>query len=229
MKYMIHTCNQRRWYVDKYLVPSMLEQGIKEDDIYVYQDTECKGNLKAYMDSCQKLVDKYGEDENVWHLQDDVIICSDFKEKTEALNDSGLKLICAFTCKYDDDRGPGLNYAINHMWYSFPCLMIHSSITKKFVDWVNIYVWRDPQFGFWVRQNKGDDFIFRVFVESYYPTEKCLNLVPNLIDHVDYLLGGTIVNPQREKGGFDTRSPYFEEKELVIKLQEAIANDIHSK
>ena len=29
MKYMIHTCNRRRWYVNKILIPDMLEQGIK--------------------------------------------------------------------------------------------------------------------------------------------------------------------------------------------------------
>ena len=34
MKYMIHTCEARLWYVEEYLIPSMLKQGIKEDDIY---------------------------------------------------------------------------------------------------------------------------------------------------------------------------------------------------
>lgn len=220
MKYMIHSCNQRQWYVDKFLVPSMLKQGIKEDDIYVYQDKAQEGNLKSWVNSCHLAYKMWGE-QNVWHLQDDVLICSDFKKRTEELESNNDKIICAFTCKYDDNREPGERPAVNHMWYSFPCNRIHTSVTKAFAEWVDIYVWRDPQFGFYVRHKKGDDFIFRVFIESYYPNEPILNLVPNLVDHIDYLLGGTTVNFQRQMK--DVRSMYFEEPELADILREEIS------
>ena len=222
MKYMIHCCNQRRWYVDGFLVPSMIKQGIKEDDIYVYQDTKREGNLVSWVVSCHVAYEMWGK-QNVWHLQDDVIICSDFKKRTEELEEKDLGIICAFTCKYDDGRGPGEANAENHMWYSFPCIRIDSELSKNFANWADTYLWRDNQFGFWVRHKKGDDYIFRIFIESYYPTMKVLNLVPNLIDHVGYLVGGTVVNPQRQNSGKDVRSMYFEEPELVEQLREEIA------
>ena len=222
MKYMIHSCNQRQWYVDRFLVPSMLKQGIKEDDIYVYQDKNCDGNLVSWVVSCHKAYEMWGE-QNVWHLQDDVIICSDFKKRTEELEVNEDKIICAFTCKYDDNRGPGEAEAENHMWYSFPCIRINSKLSKLFAEWVDIYVWRDNQYGFWIRHKKGDDLIFRIYIENYHPHIKVLNLTPNLVDHVDYILGGTVVNPQRQQSGRDVRSMYWEEPELVENLMKEIS------
>ena len=225
MKYMIHSCNQRQWYVDKYLVPSLYEQGIKKEDVYVYQDKNCEGNLKSWIQSCHLASELWGDNENVWHLQDDVIVCSNFKQRTEELEALDYKVICGFTCKYDDGRGPGEGPTLNHMWYSFPCIRIHTAISKEFALWADIYLWRDNQFGFWHRHKKGDDYIFRVWIESYYPNMKVLNLVPNLIDHIDYLIGGTVVNPQREMTGVDIRSIYWEEPELVEELERRIKND----
>jgi hypothetical protein len=157
---------------------------------------------------------------NVWHMQDDVVICSDFKKQTEELESVDVKIICAFTCKYDDDRNPGLKEARDHMWYSFPCLRINSKLTKLFAEWVDMWVWHDPQFGFYVRQKKGDDYLFRIYIENYFPREPVLNLAPNLVDHVDYLIGGTIVNPQRDMK--NVRSMYWDEPQLVEELKEAI-------
>ena len=223
MKFMIHSCNSRQWYVDTFLVPSLLKQGIAEEDIYVYQDKECKGNLVSYVESSHKAYELWGEDENVWHLQDDVIVCSDFKKRCEELESDKTKIICAFTCKYDDNRGPGLKPALDHMWYSFPCMRLTTYISKHFALWTDTYVWRDNQFYFWIKYKKGDDSVFRVFIENYYPDEPVLNLVPNLVDHIDFLLGGTVVNPQRQASGFNVRSMYWEEPELVEKLMEDIS------
>lgn len=221
MKYMIHSCNNRQWYVDDFLVPSMLEQGISKDDIYVYQDKECDGNLVSWVISCHKAYEMWGET-NVWHLQDDVIISSKFKERTEELEKEPYKIICAFVTKYDDGRNPGVSSALNHMWYSFPCLRINSKLTKLFAEWVDIYVWRDNQFGYWVRHKKGDDLIFRIYVESYFPNEPVLNLTPNLVDHIDYLLGGTTVNFARQSNGKLCRSIYWDENDLVLDLMDKL-------
>jgi hypothetical protein len=208
--------------VDKYLLPSLLKQGIKEKDIYVYQDKTNSGNLKSWVVSCHLAYDMWGAHENVWHLQDDVLICSDFKERTERLEENTDKIICGFTCKYDDGRNPGEAEAKNHMWYSFPCIRIHTSVTKSFADWVDIYVWRDNQFHYYVKKKKGDDYIFRIYIENYLPKEKVLNLIPNLVEHVDFLLGGTTVNPERQAFGKDVRSMYWEEPELTNKLREEL-------
>lgn len=223
MKYMIHSCNSRQWYVDNFLVPSMIEQGIKEEDIYVYQDKECKGNLKAFIDSCKKAIELWGLEERVWHLQDDVLIASYFKEYTERLtSNTYLKymFICGFTTDYDDGKHPGPGFADKDMWYSFPCIMIPNEIAKNFTDWYNVWVERDPQYGFWVRQKKGDDFIFKVFVESFFPLAPILNVAPNLVEHIDYMIGGTIVNPQRKMKS--VRSLYWNENDLVNDLMDKI-------
>lgn len=225
MKIMIHSCNQRQWYVDKYLVPSLIKQGFTDDDIYVYQDTECEGNLKSYIKSSHLAYEMWGDNENVWHLQDDVIVCRDFKKRTEELEELDLRVICGFTTRYDDGREPGLKPSKDHMWYSFPCIRISTDLSKEFANWCDTYLWRDSQFGFWTRYKKGDDYIFRIFYESYYPNEAVLNLVPNLTDHIDYLLGGTTVNLNRQSQGVNVRSIYWNDNDLVNDLMEALAND----
>lgn len=47
--YLIHTMPKRKWYVENYLIPSMLEQGIKKDSITIYNDDNKAGNLKTCM------------------------------------------------------------------------------------------------------------------------------------------------------------------------------------
>ena len=219
MKYMIHTCEARLWYVEEYLIPSMLKQGIKEDDIYNYVDEKHDGNLVSWVVSCHKSYEMWGE-QNVWHLQDDVLLASYFKEKTEEL-ESVDGMICGFTCEYDENRKTGEGTVIDDMWFSFPCIRIPNKIAKEFANWCDIYVWRDPQYGFWVRQKKGDDLIFRIYVESYHPHDKILNVAPNLVEHIDYLIGGTVVNKQRNKP--NVRSMYWEEDYLVNELKEELS------
>ena len=51
MKYMIHSCDKRLWYVNEYLIPSMKEQGIKNEDIIIWNDDKHHGNLGSYIDS----------------------------------------------------------------------------------------------------------------------------------------------------------------------------------
>ena len=54
----------------------MLEQGINPNNIFVYRDKNKIGNLRAWVDSCNRLVAKSHElsIDGVWHLQDDVVI-----------------------------------------------------------------------------------------------------------------------------------------------------------
>ena len=86
MKYIIHACNKRMWYVEEFLVPSMRRQGIRNDDITVYLDREEIGCLFSTMEIFREC-GKDGMD--AWHLQDDVAISLDFAEKT-AEHDDGL-------------------------------------------------------------------------------------------------------------------------------------------
>ena len=77
--YMIHTCPEREWFVEKYLIPDIIAQGIDKIQIIIYNDTEHVGNLKAFIRSL-KILEDYDPNAYVIHLQDDVIISSRFKE-----------------------------------------------------------------------------------------------------------------------------------------------------
>ena len=46
MKYMIHCCPKRMWYVEEYLIPSMLRQGIDRDSIIIWNDNK-GGEIKS--------------------------------------------------------------------------------------------------------------------------------------------------------------------------------------
>ena len=111
-QYLIHAYPKRMWYVEEFLVPSMKKQGIPEENIRIYNDTKREGNLRACMNafaSCEG-------DGGTWHLQDDVCICQDFKQRTEILD---FGMVCGFsTERYD---GPGKEGAvpIGKMWFSF--------------------------------------------------------------------------------------------------------------
>lgn len=221
MKYMIHSCNQRQWYVDKYLVPLMLKQGIKKDNIYVYQDKTGAGNLVSWVVSCHLAQEMWGDNENVWHLQDDVLLSTKFKERTEELEEFN-GVVQGFACDYDK-IAPGVDYITEEtMWWSMPCIRINSKIGKLFATWADLYVWRDPQYGFWVRHKKGDDLIFKIYMINYQSKIKVLRLDPNLVEHIDWLMGGSTVNKQR--GDKKIVSSYWEEQDLVEELKKLLEN-----
>ena len=67
------------------------------------------------------------------------------------------------------------------------------------------------------KSKKYDDTMFHIFVEDYFSDAKILNLYPNLVDHIDYLIGGSIVNyirPEKE-----THAAYFDDPDVVTKLE----------
>ena len=127
-KYLIHSCQKRKWYVDNYLIPSMLEQGIKRENILVYNDNERLGNLRAFLASA----DMVGQSSGTWHLQDDIIIASNFKAITEEY-DKGI--VCGFCNKYSEGLQIGIR-PVRDMWYSFPCIIIPNEYAHEFVKWL---------------------------------------------------------------------------------------------
>lgn len=212
--YMIHTCLQREWYVNDYLIPSMLDQGIKNENIIVYVDRQKRGCLKSSIDSFTQ-ASKMSVD-GIWHLQDDVIICKDFAKRTKEL--SSDYTVCGFASYYDREKKwePGDSNGLK-MWFSFPCIYIPTKIIKSYVEWFNQWVWHDPQYRMWVNKNKYDDTIFRIYMENYYPNEYVLNLKPNLVDHIDYLLGGSTIN-ERKEDKKQVRALWFDDLDLVKEL-----------
>lgn len=213
MKYMIHACNKRLWYVENFLLPSMLEQGIRREKIEIWLDELNEGCLPSFYKSMTYLGNLNNEADGVWHLQDDVCISKDFKEKTEAFHHG---IVCGFCSQtFSDDETKSGEVKNKDMWYSFPCIRIPNAVAYRFAKWYEDDVIHNEQYRMWVKAKKFDDSLFRIFVEDYYEGY-IYNLNPNIVDHVDYLIGGSVLNVGREG---KWRSKYWNDNEAISKLE----------
>ena len=72
------------------------------------------------------------------------------------------------------------------------------------------------------QENKHDDTFFWQFIKQQHNREYVMNLVPNIVDHIDYLLGGSMINEARREKVM--RAAYWQDqksvRELVKKLKE---------
>lgn len=218
-RYLIHSCQKRKWYVDEFLLPSMLKQGIERENILIYNDNAKLGNLRAFLSSAEIIDTRIS---GTWHLQDDVIISSNFKEVTETY-DHGI--VCGFCNTYSADLPIGIR-PVRDMWYSFPCIRIPNGLLKSFVRWVNIPSTQN-KYRVYIEANKFDDTLFRAYIISLYKDKLVHNLCPNIVDNVDYLIGGSIINYNRPVS--DVNSIYFTEKPLKEELKNALSNTVYKR
>lgn len=213
-KYMIHTYPKRMWYVEQYLIPSMLEQGIDKVDIIIYNDSKGEGNLRSCMNAFASVDD---DNNGTWHLQDDVCICKDFKERTEFYDHGIVTGFCSLF--YDGDilekRGAVKR---ENMWFSFPCIRIPNQYARECSYWVLNYVIGNPIYKDKWEKGVNDDWAFRLWLREHHKDEIALNLAPNLVDHIDYLIGGGS-GGQRKR---PVRALYWTDNDLVSKLEEEI-------
>ena len=216
MKYLIREVPSRHWYVGGYLVPSMVKQGIKKEDILVYTDSEGEGNLQSLISAYKKFgVDDY------WLMNDDVMISSDFAEKTQ--NHDDYEVICGFAAKCCHNADMSVTTPTN-MWYSFPCIFVSKQLNAEFYVWLLEEAPTIVPDCFWFRKGCGDDALFKSFLTYKHINLKVKLLKPNIINHVDYLLGGSIVSPQRTA---DSTSAYWNEPELLDKLEKKLKGRIY--
>ena len=209
-KYIIHACPQRMWYVNEFLLPSMRQQGI--EDIVVECDDQGLGNLEK----CMQIFGSMPDEGGAWHMQDDVIICRDFKAQTEILECNNI--VCGFVTHTDGNiraRDPGpLN-----MWWSFPCIYIPNHLAKDCATWYQDMKYH-PKYVGYTKENKFDDAIFRESLIALHPHEPIIHHKPSLVDHIDYLIGGTTINQGRHAS--INRAVYFEDTDLVDDLERKI-------
>ncbi len=222
--YMVHVCNDRLWYVKNFLLPSMIAQGIDPHSILVYQDKNGIGNLRSFIDSCNRLCHNQSVGSSVWHLQDDVCVCSDFAERTFLLDSwsDDNEIICGFSCAYDNAPVAGrFKVYEEKMWFSFPCIRLPMNITRDFTRWANVNLWQSQHFKEAVLRNKYDDLIFREWlIDSHWDCD-VLNLAPNLVNHIDDIIGGSVCNKQRDKEQ-NTRSIFWDDDKLIEDLEKRI-------
>lgn len=209
-QYLIHAMPKRMWYVEEYLIPSMLEQGIKREQITVYNDEKGEGNLRACM---KAFASNRGVSGGTWHIQDDVCICKDFKTLTEALD---FGVVCGFSSEMYD--GPGRIGAVkfSDAWFSFPCIRIPNDYAAACSEWVLRYIIGNPVYEPYWRNGANDDWAFRAYMKEFHKDECAINLAPNLVDHVDYLLGG---GTGKKKRSTPCRAQYFKDFDVVERLE----------
>ena len=215
MKILIHACPQRMWYVEEFLVPELREQGA--EDIEIWCDTERRGNLKACMDS---FVARKG-DGGTWHIQDDVLPCRDFVKRCRE-HDEGL--VYGFACRNFGDRldAFGEVYVLD-AWNSFQCVRIPDAYARECAAWVRSEKWRgespSPALPKLWELGQGDDSFFHAFMSCRHPRETAENLKPNLVEHIDWLLGGSSIQRWRD---YLARAEFWEDETLIDEMRTRI-------
>lgn len=193
----------------------MTEQGIKQDNIEVWMDRKGDGNLFSCMNCFREYGDRGG---GRWHMQDDVVISVAFRETTEEY-DYGI--VSGFFREEWQDLSPKSGRVpVAYMWQSFQCIRIPDSIIGECARWfyndaINREIYREK-----VEKNKYDDYLFRDFLRERHGNEFVLNLSPSIVDHVDFLLGGSVINKWR---GHYARGDLWEDQEAYEKLREKLA------
>ena len=214
-RYVIHACPDRMWYVEEFLIPSMLKQKIKRSDILVWNDEERKGNLWSAME-CFDYCGKH--DGGCWHLQDDVIIAKDFAKRTKDADKDIECGFCHLNFETSDGRSPQRIGRVEskYMWSSFPCIFIPNWIAADFAKWFYKKAMYRQEYVMFCHEGKHDDSFWRDYVNEERCYDTVINVVPSLIDHVDWLIGGSVINQMR---GTNCRSYYWTDEDLIDDLR----------
>lgn len=214
MRVMIHACPQRMWYVEEHLVPSLAAQGIQGEDLLIWNDTEGHGNQLSWFESCRFLAAVPG---GTWHLQDDVLISSDFRQRCEA-SDEGI--VAGFGCESfgPNIRMTGIRPAV-WLFHSFQCLRLPNRLAGEHAKWYFEDARHRRELREWVLSGKKDDSFFHLWLEEEHPAMEVLNACPCLVEHVDWLIGGSVLNPAR---GRPSRAYAWEEEDRVRELAAAL-------
>lgn len=212
MKFLIHACPQRMWYVEEFLVPELRAQGAEE--IEIWNDAEKAGNLISCMQSFRSRPEGDGA---TWHLQDDVLLCRDFLQRC---SDHERGIVYGFCCEQfgDDSEALGLVH-VPSGWHSFQCVRIPDALARECAEWYFSGRWMESpsaELPILDQLGKGDDTFFHEFLECRHGGELVYNVAPNLVEHVDWLLGGSTLHPW---AAYLPRAEFFDDGDLVEKLR----------
>lgn len=216
MKYIIHSCEKRLWYVKEYFIPSLIKQGISEEDIIIWNDDQGWGCLKSWTNSCEWVKENLDIYDGCWHLQDDVLVCHDFKERTAnpPMND----IVCGYIAGLDHIKEEDLGkHQIDKIQFSFPCTWIPNRYIVGFIDWFNKEVATGKYMPNLYKKNKFDDLFFMKYMKKYHKNTYTYNLDENLVEHICDLIGGAIVTKYLKN-----RARNFKDQYLVKELEEEL-------
>ena len=204
---LIHAGPQRRWYVAEFLIPSLEEQGIEDIDLA--------------LDSTG-ITHRVDPAESVWHLQDDVLIARNFAERIEEFDDGVACGFCHTLFEPFNRPMPGYVPAL-YMFNSFPCIRIPNEVAAEFVEWYYTDARYRDNYQPWVRSGIHDDGFWHDFYEERHGHDFVWNIAPNIVEHVDWLIGGSVANEWR---GYICRASYWDDPDdnLIQELARKLAS-----
>ena len=65
---------------------------------------------------------------------------------------------------------------------------------------------------------KNDDWHFRLYLRQFHKHDAALNIAPNLVDHVDYLIGGGSGGKREQP----CRAQYWKDEDIVKELEKKL-------
>ncbi len=213
MRYLIHACPARMWYVREFLIPSLLSQGAAEDEIEIWNDERRLGCLYSCMAS---FAARHG-DGGTWHLQDDVLLCRDFVRRCRELDHGLVYGFC--NEQFRDDPGLCGEVYMPDAWHSFQCVRIPDAWARECAEWFYTEASQRPDMKGLAAIGNNDDWFFTEFLNERHGADGAYNARPCLVEHVDVLIGGSVVNQWR---GFWARAHWFEDTDLVDALREQL-------
>lgn len=200
MRIMVHACPKRMWYVEGYLVPKLVEQGIPKKSIVVWNDEAGKGNLISCMEAF-KWCGEHPVKGGTWHLQDDVIPAVDFVKRAKKIKDGVVCGICPKNMRNArKNRGPevraqGGKALPADMWWSFPCIRIPDDAAGGCAEWFWKLAVKNEAYKGRIASGMYDDWFFREYLRTQRPADPVTLMVPNLANHIAELLGGSTLTP----------------------------------
>lgn len=208
MDFLIHASKERMWYVNKFLLPRLY--GIPG---MTYCDNFKDGNIRSYLNSLGMMAyaNKSG---NTWHLEDDVFPDKHFKKWAEE-----FEMLDGIVCGFGPKNGSSVLGRVKDpkdMWYSFPCIRIPNDYALEFAQWVEYSGDADCERR--KELGKGIDYLFYKYVQLN--PIRIFNCSPCMVEHVDDLIGGSLINERTEP----IKAIRFEDKdgleELKLRLQQ---------
>lgn len=212
MKIIIHTCDRRLWYVCEFLVPALRAQGIEPE---IHNDNEHRGNLWAYIDSFRSLS---AGTQGTWHLEDDVFPCRDFA-RIAKLYDDGI--VHGFFHRFGKEQFEPGWVPVEKAGYSFPCFRMPDRLAVEFAEWFVSDAQCREENRRWVVEGRHIDSFMLNFLRERHPGERVFNLKPSIVEHIDDLIGGSVINQNR---GEKCRAEYFGDNESIEELRVKLAS-----
>ncbi len=150
-----------------------------------------------------------------------MLLCRDFVERCRE-HDEGV--VYGFCCEqFTDDPAQVGRVPVKDAWHSFQCVRIPDAWARECAAWLEGPGRTSGMYPIWIKSGKMDDDVFRTFLTDQHGSETVENLRPNLVEHVDWIVGGSVLSPWR---GYLARAHFWDDEELVRELKAAVKGKV---